>query len=204
MLKAAWYHNSYVTAYWEIEDAAVDVYEMALEPIVILGGILAVYLLVVAAGVGFVLLGHLLLRGIAQASGDSTFAPYSNYTLTGTLELSSIGAAIFALPSMFAWKYIPTDPRWGKSGVVLNSLSKIMLALVYGAFSGATGSAILLAALPLNIGVLPAGLATVAGLLGGLAVSPPFVLIILFLLYLQRKRCMVPPRTLAPTHRSTV
>jgi hypothetical protein len=200
ILNKAWYRNSYVEAYWEIEDTAIDVYEMALTPIIFLAGILAVYFLVVAIGVGFVLLGHLILRS-AGPTGNPTLAPSTNYPLTGTLELSSIGAAIFALPVMFAWRYIPMDPRWGKLGILFNILLKILLAVFYGSFSGATGSGILLAT---NEGILPAAVATTAGAVGGLTIAPPFIFITLTLLYWQRKRCMVPLSPLAPSRTSMV
>jgi hypothetical protein len=197
MFNEAWYRNSYVTAYWEIEDAAIDVYEMALTPIIVLAGILAVYFLVVTIGVGFVLLGHLLLRS-AGPTGNPTLAAYTNYPLTGTLELSSIGAAILALPAMFTWRYIPIlmEPRWGKLGVLLN---KIILAIFYGSFSGAIGSGILLSSMPWNKAVLPVSVALTAGALGALTVAPPFILITLALIYWQRRLCMVPLSPLAPS-----
>jgi hypothetical protein len=187
-----------VTAYWEIEDTVLDVYEMALTPIVVLAGILAAYVLVVAIGVGFVLLGHLLLRSIGP-TGNPTLAAYTHYPLTSTLELSSIGAAIFALPAMFAWRYIPMNPRLGNLGILFNTLLKIILAVFYGSFSGGVGSGILLATMPWNKGLLPADLATTAGALGGLTVAPPFIFITLIRVYWQRKPCTAPLSPLAPS-----
>jgi len=198
MLNIAWYRNSYVTAYWEIEDVAMDVYEMALTPIVLAAGVLAVYAVVVATGVGFVVVGYLLLRRLVPPFGNPGIHAYASYPLTGILELSSVGAAIFALPTIFAWHYLPMKLEWGLCGLLLNVLLKIILSALYGTLSGAAGSGLLLLSMPRNTDVLPVLLAMVAGALGGLVASPPVNLVAASLVYWQKRHCTAPVNMSTP------
>ncbi|KIM24304.1 hypothetical protein M408DRAFT_27140 [Serendipita vermifera MAFF 305830] len=174
-----WYRNSYITAYWEMEDVAMDIYEMSLTPVAIAGFITTVYLLVGVLGFILVLVGHLILRAVAGSTVPAVaWRTFGAYSISSTMKLSSIGASLIALPIVLMWTGLSLCKASSKLWAITINLTRIISVVLYGMFAGAAGSSICAQVMP-ETKVLPVTEAMVCGALGGLLFVPLTILGIL-------------------------
>ncbi|CCA73468.1 hypothetical protein PIIN_07422 [Serendipita indica DSM 11827] len=158
--KQPWYRNSWVVAYWEIEDYAMDIYEDALKPLAVLMAVTLCWGLFVCLGSGIVVLGHVLLRTLIFHHEQLT--GLSNAQLLYTFRLSILGglfASFICIPLLEL-----TSRR--KLGFFRFSLAYISTAFVLSAY---VDSALYLK---------PVG-ALAAGAMGGVVCSPLLAAIVL-------------------------
>lgn len=174
--KQPWYRNSWVVAYWEIEDYAMDIYEDALKPLAVLMAVTLCWGLFVCLGSGIVVLGHVLLRTLIFHHEQLT--GLSNAQLLYTFRLSILGglfASFICIPLLEL-----TSRR--KLGFFRFSLAYISTAFVlsaYGALSGCLGSTMLNAlVVDSALYLKPVG-ALAAGAMGGVVCSPLLTAIVL-------------------------
>lgn len=186
-ITAAWYRNSYVAAYLEMEDVAVEIYEMALKPMAVAGAVLLAYIFIVAIGFVSVVVGHLILRAATtRPDHNPVLDIYLVYPLVGTLKLSAVGSSVMALPFALAWGGLSVLKRRDILGTWTSALLSASATVIYGMLSGASGSSVLSSAIP-STELLPVTAAMLCGALGGLIAMVLFIIIQLLLLRRPRK-----------------